>query len=107
MAQEFEGEPAQDPVHRQLKSSWLLTWLACARSIPPVASAGEVMGLLNPQGSARDLAPACSGSSGGCIEILGGNESRTELTGKSGTPLRVRSTNCCTSTRPKQAPLGS
>lgn len=37
------------------------------------------MGLLNPQGSARDLAPARLGNSGGCVELVGGNESRTEL----------------------------
>lgn len=37
------------------------------------------MGLVNPQGSGRDPAPARPGSSGGCVELLGGNESRTEL----------------------------
>ncbi len=57
------------------------------------------MSLVNPQGSARDLAPARPGNSGGCVELLGGNESRTELRTVAGIEVLVVA-------RPAGAPSG-
>jgi len=51
---------------------------AFSNTISPVMPAATMIDLPNPEGSARDLAPARPDNSRGCVELLGGNELRTD-----------------------------